>query len=549
MTTISVVGGTNVYIQQTGGNIESSTDLTNWTVISSFPITINNTLPGSGIVTVIFISDIILTSSNQYFICGSSDIQFGNTTRNNDGSRAVITINGVSGYPGLINNGTSGTGGYNNINIYNIFVNSSGSTLANGGGWIGQTFYCGAALNNSIINCSSNGTISVSGGGIVGSSATTNGGNLIICECTSSGNILNGGGGITGASAANTTGSTIEFNRCSSTGLIDIDAGGISGFFSAVNGGILKAINCYSTGNITGGGGILGWYAGTSGSVECINCYSSGNINSGGGIFGRNAGNSFGIPGLVKITNSYSTGSIGNFSGGIFAIDYGVAIANNCYTSGQKIAINSGGIWAGSSSDSLQGANNYAESNHSSSGWDTARANNVLTGVPVTSNYGITWSSIGVGLPYVLSLSGYTPYSLSLVETASSSIKAGKSTSAPVVPGYTYSLLDVVPLITIDSITGVISTDPKLKPGTYILYIYSSINPYSVTIYSLIITADSAIIATPCCALPTDLPNFDYTTRYAVITGNAVLADNYRRGPYPDYSFYYTRKMAAASKR
>jgi hypothetical protein len=148
-------------------------------------------------------------------------------------------------------------------------------------------------------------------------------------------------------------------------------------------------------------------------------------------------------------------------------------------------------------------------------------------------------------------------HGLSLIETATSSVEAGKSTSAPIVPGYgSFTLLGIntglpstVPEITINSTTGIISVDSALKAGVFTLYIYSSINPYNITTYTLNVSDAPVTVITPCCALPMNLPNFSYTYRYDVVTGNAVLADTYRRTAYPDYSFYYARKMAAASKR
>ena len=133
-----------------------------------------------------------------------------------------------------------------------------------------------------------------------------------------------------------------------------------------------------------------------------------------------------------------------------------------------------------------------------------------------------------VGGPYQLSLSGYSPYSLSLTESTSQTVAAGSASTGDVVPGYTVHTILAIngglpsanPGITINNATGVISVISSQTAGTYTLYVYSSTNPYSITQFTLTTTSggggSSAPVLTPCCALPMDLPKFDYTKRNEV---------------------------------
>jgi hypothetical protein len=549
MSNIIIDNDITIFIRQDGSDIKYSSDQSNWIIINSWPCTIIYTLSG-GVGLLVFVTDLTLTNANQYFISGSSHIQFGSTTVNTNGTRPMVYIDNITNYLGFIQNGSSGSNGYNNISIYNLDIRSNSSSLAMEGGWLGQSYFSKGAINNYIYNCTSNGDIDDSCGGIIGSNSANDSGNLTICGCTSSGSMFYGGG-IVGSSSANN--GTILVDRCSSTGFINY-SGGIYSNGCGTNSGSATATNCYSTGAMNAGGGIFGSTAGLGGSAIATNCYSTGNMDAGsGGIYCVDAGKN---SGTAIATNCYSTGNMITSCGGIYTgsiISYGNVLAYNCYTSGLITGINSGGIWAGSSSDTLQGSNNYAESNHSSSGWNSTNANLRLTGVPTSSNYGTTWSSLSVNTPYILSNSGYTPYSTSLINTISSSVIVGNSTSAAIVPGYTYSILAInnsnpslYPFITINNSTGSINISSDTPINTYTIIIYSTKNPYSITIY-LLTTGNNIDIQ--CCALPLNLNNIQYNTRNQIITGNTLLGETNRRSPYPSYSFLYYMSMANVSKR
>jgi hypothetical protein len=257
--------------------------------------------------------NLTFTSSNNYFIINGESVQF-------NGNGYTITIENVTNYLGVIQNGTITTKGYSNFTITDLTVSSSGSTLLDLGGWIGQSHFGNGSSNNMFSNCSSTGNINsnISGsGGILGGFAGVEG-EISATGCFSSGAITgNYAGGIFGASAGN---------------------GG---------GGNATAINCYSSGVITGqyAGGIFGSYAGEkNGNATAQNCYSIGDINGSneGGIFGFAAGNATAI-------NCYSTGTItGDFSGGIAGSNFGFN-ANECsitacYSTGNITGANAGGI-------------------------------------------------------------------------------------------------------------------------------------------------------------------------------------------------------------
>ena len=57
----------------------------------SLPVTIVNSNPAFRL-KVLFENDMILETNIFYFICGSTNIQFGSESLNSDGSRPVITI-------------------------------------------------------------------------------------------------------------------------------------------------------------------------------------------------------------------------------------------------------------------------------------------------------------------------------------------------------------------------------------------------------------------------------------------------------------------------
>jgi hypothetical protein len=394
MTTI--ITNQNIYIQDIGSGIKYKIGSTGSYNTLSFPCTVNNINAPTNI-TVFISTNLTFNNSNQYFICSSSNIIF-------DGAQYIITLDGISNYPGLIKNGTILfppypnppilTPGYNDITVQGFNISCiNGSGLSGEAGYVCQFGFAVSALNNIVQNCSSDGIIQGVGvGGICGSYAAYSTGNLTISNCSSTGDIssINYSGGICGSDAGSgvygsgingtvnitncySTGfigsaygggicgfyaGNVNITNCYSTGTIGVNispnngynTGGIVGGYPAYNGGHTIVSNCFSLGSIgsvfTNAAGIVGPLASPGGILDIINCYSLGDIfSSCSGICGSSGTN-------TNITNCYS---LGNIADNAFGICYGMdgsytssAIMNitNCYSIG-NIGANSAGICYG----------------------------------------------------------------------------------------------------------------------------------------------------------------------------------------------------------
>lgn len=554
-------GGTSVYFRQFDGSYEYSVDQTLWNEIISLPIYVSNTNTATGVLTIEFVSDITFDNANHYFICTSSHIQYGSSSLKTDGTRPIITIDGVSDYPGLIENGTSMGNGYSNIYIYNLVVNANnGSILANSCGWIGRDYFGKAAIENYIVNCSSNGAISNGGGGIVGSSAGgESGASLTIIGCSSSGIIGPNGGGIVGSLGGTGSGS-ITCESCWSTGLISGDAGGIMG--SLVEYAIIS--NCYSTGAISAnGGGICGSSCAVfSRNVTITNCYSQGSMggSNSGGIVGYQAG-------TVIITNCYSLGNMASASsGGIIGapVGSGTKVITHCYTIG---SVTGGTGYITGSSATVNGTC-YSEAKTGTPGtWNSTNASAYLLETP-TSVVGITWVATVANQPYELLNMGYTPYTIANIDTTTtpmlkrsfaSSSTVGSSTTPAIISGKNYTILEITggdtgsySSITSASSTGVISTTASTVVGVYTIYIRNN-GSYNITEYILTLTSggggggEDNRVSVPCCQLPIFRrgPIVDNTTYTELIAGNTFLG-SVRRGNIPYYQIMAMKKSRAS---
>jgi len=553
---ITGAGNTFVYIRQMEGSLEYSYDQTSWYLFTT-PTTIINTDTGVGILTVDFVSDFEFTSINDYFICGSTNIQFGSASLKIDGSRPIITINGVTNYPGLIQNGTSGANGYSNIYVYNLVVaGTGGTTLFDGGGWISQEFFGRAVTDNYIVNCSSDGVISTSGGGIIGQYAGSGtGANLTITGCSSSGSIGQDAGGITGIYVGNGDGN-VTCNSCWSTGNIDVNGGGIVG----IRASIATITNCYSTGTISSdAGGICGTFCGNAGfgsNILITNCYSTGRISglNSGGIVGSASG-------FVTIQNCYSLGSTEwSSSGGIIGFTkISVYTIANCYTAG---TVTGGqGYIIGASGVIPSTCFSEAFANAPGGVWSSMNANTVLQGLPAPV-VGNIWVSTVLNQPYELFSMGYTPYDIAnIIPTAvptlhrsvAASITAGTSTAAAIISGRSYTVLQIVGTnpepyssITMDPTTGVISTTGSTVPGTYAIYLRNT-GSYNITVYTLTITEAAGGLS--CCDRPTFKlgPGVGYEVYTDLIAGNIMMENLQRKNL--SYDQLMTIRKAQASKK
>ena len=448
-TNISQNGGT-IYIRQittTPFNIQYSSDQSTWTTIG-WPCTITNNTPAFGtILNVQFTTDITFSntigSTSGYFIIGSDYITI-------NGANKVVTINGITDYPGLIQNGTSiSTSSKTNITIQNIgVVISNNATLASNGGWIAQRYF-GKGISSGTItvtNSYSTGSIGQLGGGIYGEFAgrLSSGGNISATNCYSTGAIGIRSGGIYGAGAGySATGGSISATNCYSTGTIGQDGGGIYGYgtrYSAT--GSISATNCYSTGAInTDGGGIYGSYAGFNSSSPTISatyCYSTGTIaTNGGGIYGSYTG--YNSSAIISATNCYTIGTITTLGNGIYGSNKNRGTTSNCISSGDS-------TWIDANATSTIG-NNSTNTN-----W-----------LDYSSSTNIRW------LLSTFKAAIYNPNNQNI-----NYLQGGSSQPGSFTTNYKYLIVTTSPStssITINQTTGVLTFPSNLTVGTYTIYV------------------------------------------------------------------------------
>ena len=377
----------SLYLQQTNNNIQySNTENGTYDTINDWPYSLlaNNVFFKSSEITISQNTaganeTYGCTGANIFFVCAKDNITIGNTC-----TQTKITIDGITGYLGLIQNGTftndpsasqnnGVTGVYSSIAIKNINMHAEnnsdlGITPNNdsgGGAWLCQPFfgYTASVLlpTSSINNChcdaeifSTNGNSLNGLGGLVGNSSSLNATN-----CTFNSNIIsNQSGGIFGAKSYYCTAENCIFGSTATLYSISDQSGGIFG--SASLG--CTGYNCknYNLLNGEAKGGIFGSYAGRINDFNYISCYAYkcsnyGNIRGSGygvgGIFGSAGNHSVALNcfnyGAIDV-NGNNTQSV---SGGIFG---GYAIgctAANCFNIGGisgSIPNNSGGIFGGS---------------------------------------------------------------------------------------------------------------------------------------------------------------------------------------------------------
>ena len=137
--TTTIMSSNTIKIRQTSSTsyLEYSADGGVWVGIgTNWPVTLANNSgdPPTTTLTVEFTTDLVLsadivgTGTNGYFIIGTSNIVV-------DGSGHAVTIQGITDYPGLLQNGLPGTNGNAYVTVRNINVSADGSTVANDQGW------------------------------------------------------------------------------------------------------------------------------------------------------------------------------------------------------------------------------------------------------------------------------------------------------------------------------------------------------------------------------------------------------------------------------
>ena len=500
---IAFPGGTTVYIRQTavGQQLDYSVDMNSWYEMN-WTCSIVNTDISLGLLNIEFVTDITFDSSGVggqygYFICGSEKIQFGSRTLKLDGTRPIITIDGITDYPGLIQNGNSGVSGYNTIYIMNLEVRATnGATLVNSGGWLAQAYFGKDTTASSaiLLNCHSTGNTGAGCGGIVGQYA----GPVKCVSCSSSGVIGQAGGGIIGANSPSTAGA-LSCESCWSTGFIGAYGGGITGQST----GAAVIANCYSTGSMNqNAGGISGRYSG--GNHYINDCYSRGAIGDwGGGIIGSECG-------WASISNCYSIGVIPYDAGGILGNLLGNntdKVVSNCYVTGATNHPQYGYIIPGYShltgNIGVVDGTVYLTNNAATTGWANSTANTTLTGVPASPSapVGMKWVYAGTNTPYELYAMGYTPYTRTVVvgsppamvrSFATTIVSGDFTTDTPgIIPDKSYAIYrvtDGVPAsygrIAINVVSGIIATSRATIPGVYTLTIRNA-GSYHFSLYTL----------------------------------------------------------------
>jgi hypothetical protein len=404
-----------LYLREAGGQLQYSTDSTSWNIVAAWPVGIVNTNTDTPL-TVLLTTDITLTDAAQYFIIGSANISFEGQTSALGGSPKV-TVSSVGGYPGLVQNGSALTTGWNYVRITNIFVDGTTSTLAGGGGWIGQAYFSNGATGNVVTRSASNGPIESDGGGIVGEHVS----GLQIAKSFSLGSIGMSAGGIVGANA-----SQVSVTDSFSAGAMDSFAGGIFGQSASDS----TATRVYSM-------GIIG--------------------TSAGGIVGASAT-------ACTVTNSYSTGIIDVDGGGIFGANSTSGIAQNDYVAGSSL----GGSVFGSGDALSTTVNTYAEADHGGMSWSDVHAQLSLT------DLASKWVTTSINTPFKIASFRAAPYAL-VTETAAK----GGSTSAVLGNYNSCSMVSIngsspssYPSVSLNAGTGVISTDGSIDNGLYNIVVH-----------------------------------------------------------------------------
>jgi hypothetical protein len=132
--------------------LASNNIITGNTTITDFdsyywPLTISGDVWGNPTTVTLGANQTIIDAS-YYFVVSSNNV-------NINGNNYTITIGNVSAYPGLVQNGTVSTNGFNNLSISNINVSLSGTSalIASTTGWIGQRYIQKNAKNVNITNC------------------------------------------------------------------------------------------------------------------------------------------------------------------------------------------------------------------------------------------------------------------------------------------------------------------------------------------------------------------------------------------------------------
>jgi len=383
-TIVNIFGGlttnNNIYIKQlTNGSIYYSTTNNSddnistgtWTQINAVVdwtcvlVNINNPQTETNRLTVIFLTNIIISNIDNYFIIPTNFITI-------NGNYKIFSVNNVTNYPGLIRNGTGidattppsiSSTGYNNIIIQNLTVTSNNSTLRTYAGWVCQSYFgCSSSGINIITNCINNATISnIHAAGIIGHAGfTSSTGTNTISECRNTGNMTELCGGITARRYGYLSSAVFLITNCENYGNLPSGSstnGGICShrtFESSTNSTTVSNCRNYGAINMVTAGGITGQthcLASTGNNIitDCIN-YGNISASSAGGICGLFSFANATLSSVNSIRNCINNGNIisdgcGGIGGeAIFNNSYGSNTISNCKNTGSVLGVNAGGI-------------------------------------------------------------------------------------------------------------------------------------------------------------------------------------------------------------
>ncbi len=265
-----------------------------------------------------------------------------------------------------------------------------------------------------------------------------------------------------------------NINVPAGSSLLKTNGGWICQKYWSKNSSGCEVFNCFSLGTISSNSGGI---SGSNSSGSFTKCYSTGIIGLyGGGICGKESS--------ATVTNCYSFGTIKSNSGGIFGnSSSGTAI--NCYSLGNySLSSNAGGIFSSTTTGTT--TNCYSANGT----WSDTNANSSLVLSDLNNTYWYDISTLTT-IPYVINSFSFDLYS---TLTLSKSYGNTVSSSAAILSGGNYRLINQITDLTIDAATGIIYSGQKTPGGIHeikVLFYNGTINlPYNYYIGTVTLTVD-----------------------------------------------------------
>ena len=230
--TLGTIISSNTFINQTF--ITTTTTTTGW------PVTIN-----AGF-TITFTENITLDLATQYFIIGGDNVTI-------NGGGFLVTLNNITGWNGLVENGTSTAPGKTNSTIKYIGITTSGAgTMTDYCAYLCRQYYSKGISPNSTINyvtgCYNTGSIAnMYGGGLIGSYSGSPYTSLLVTNCYNTGSIANSyGGGLFASNICKSSPHTTSVTNCYSYHTGGGYDGTLFGILTGTSSYPVKINNCIS---------------------------------------------------------------------------------------------------------------------------------------------------------------------------------------------------------------------------------------------------------------------------------------------------------------